>query len=126
MAIKKKVVKKEKVVRGAVKKVVKKSVKKSVKRAAPKKVVVAAAKREKLIGSVVHFYGNIGVAIIKCSTPLKVGTKAHFKGATTDFVCEIDSMQYEHAPIALAGKGQEVGVKVADKVRDGDEVFLAR
>ncbi len=131
MATKKKTAKKKaavKKIKKTVKKVVKnakKTVKKLVKHAVPKKVVVAAAKKEKPLGVVVHYYGHIGVAIIKCSTPVKVGVKAHFKGATTDFACTIDSMQYEHAPIAEAAKGQEVGIKVTDKVRDGDEVFLA-
>jgi translation initiation factor IF-2 len=47
----------------------------------------------------------------------------HFKGATTDFIQKIDSMQYDHQPISAAKKGQEVGIKVNEKVREGDEVL---
>jgi hypothetical protein len=32
-------------------------------------------------------------------------------------------MQYNHQPIKIAKKGKEVGVKVNDRVREGDQVF---
>ena len=33
-------------------------------------------------------------------------------------------MQFDHKDIEEATKGQEVGIKLDEKVRDGDEVFL--
>ena len=33
-------------------------------------------------------------------------------------------MQYDHKDIAEAKKGQEVGIKVVGKVREGDEVYV--
>ena len=81
-------------------------------------------KEPKPIGAVTHFYGNLGVAIVKFTKAVPVGTKVKFKGATTDFTQALTSMQYDHKDIPSAPKGQEVGVKVKDKVRDGDEVFL--
>ncbi len=104
-----------------IKEVVKKAVKKVIK-----KKIVAKPKQTKKLGEVTHFYGGISVAIIKCTAILKVGQKVRVKGATTDFVCTIESMQYEHAPLMTAQKGQEVGVKVGDKVRQGDEIFFAK
>ncbi len=101
------------------------------KSAKPKKKVVAkkktvkAVKKPKAIGAVTHFFGHIEVAIVKFKVPIKVGTKVQFKGATTDFSETIKSMQYEHKPVQLAKKGQEVGIKVGDKVREGDEVYPA-
>ena len=70
-----------------------------------------------------HYYGGIEVAIVKFNKTVKVGEQVHFKGATTDFSEPIKSMQYDHQAIAEAKKNQEVGIKVGDKVREGDEVF---
>lgn len=79
---------------------------------------------EKQIGEITHFYTNIGVGIIKLSEPLKVGQTVRIMGATTDFEQEIKEMQYDHENIEEGEAGQEVGVKVKDKVREGDEVYL--
>jgi translation initiation factor IF-2 len=79
----------------------------------------------KPIGEVTHFYSNLGVAIVKFNKKMDVGTRLKFKGATTDFEEEIKSMQYDHKDIQSATKGQEVGIKVGDKVREGDQVFKA-
>lgn len=82
-------------------------------------------KKVKPIGTVTHYYGDISVAIVKFKRVFKVGEKINFKGATTDFKETVKSMQYDHKPIQTAKKGQEVGIKVGDKVREGDEVFEA-
>jgi putative protease len=79
----------------------------------------------KPIGTVTHFYGHLGVAIVKFSKPVSVGKRVRFKGATTDCEEAIQSMQYDHKPVESAKKGQEVGIKVGDKVRDGDSVYGA-
>lgn len=78
---------------------------------------------EKEVGKVAHFYGGIGVAVIELSGALKVGDEIHVKGATTDFTQKIDSMQVEHKSIEAAKKGDSIGLKVAEKVRQGDVVF---
>ncbi|MGC9610673.1 MAG: translation elongation factor-like protein [Minisyncoccia bacterium] len=79
----------------------------------------------KQIGEVTHFYGGISVAIAKFKEPVKVGETVRFFGATTDFTEKIGSMQYDHKDIGEAKKGQEVGIKVVGKVREGDEIFRA-
>ena len=84
-----------------------------------------AEKKVKPIGTVTHFYGDISVAIVKFKRIFKVGEKVNFKGATTDFKETVKSMQYDHKPVKVAKKGQEVGIKVGDKVREGDFVFEA-
>lgn len=84
----------------------------------PKKPVVP-----KPIGTVTHYYGNLKVAIVKFNKAQKAGVRVRFKGATTDFEDTLGSMQFEHQDISTAEKGQEVGVKVKDKVREGDEVY---
>lgn len=80
-------------------------------------------KQPKPIGVVTHYYGGIGVAIIKFNKAVKVGSEVRFKGAHADFVQELSSMQYDHKDIASAKKGQEVGVKVDEKVHEGDAIY---
>lgn len=82
-------------------------------------------KEPKPIGEVTHYYGGISVAIVKFNRKVKVGETVQFKGANTDFKETIGSMQYNHADIQEAGKNQDVGIKVGDKVREGDKVYEA-
>lgn len=79
----------------------------------------------KPIGVVTHYFSHLEVAIVKFSKSIDVGAKIRFKGSTTDFEEPIKSMQYDHKPIETAKKGQEVGIKVGDKVREGDEVYAS-
>jgi putative protease len=79
---------------------------------------------EELVGEVTHYYGKIGVAAVKLSKPIKVGDRLHFKGATTDFEDTVESMQIGHETVSAAKKGAEIGLKVKDRVRDGDKVYL--
>lgn len=83
------------------------------------------AKGPKPIGKVTHFFDKIGVAIVKFNKGIEVGEKVKFKGATTDFEETIKSMQFDHKAISAAKKNQEVGIKVKEKVREGDSVFAA-
>lgn len=78
---------------------------------------------EKEIGAVTHFFGKIGVAVIKLTDKLSVGDKIHIKGAHSDFEQVVDSMQVEHAPIQAAKKGDAVGMKVTEPVHEKDVVF---
>ena len=84
------------------------------------------AAAEKPIGMITHFYGGIGVAIIKFNKAVKKGINIRIKGVTTDFTQVLESMQYNHQDIESAKKGQEVGIKVSEKVREGDEVYEAK
>lgn len=78
---------------------------------------------EKLIGKITHYYSNIGVGIIELEDSISVGDRLHIKGASTDFEQQVDSMQIEHESVEKAEAGQVVGIKVAEKVRDGDLVY---
>jgi translation elongation factor EF-1alpha len=81
---------------------------------------------EKLIGKITHYFSNIKVGIIKLTDgEIKIGDTVHFKGHTTDFNQQITSIQVEHQDIEKAKKGDEFGVKVDQKVKEGDEVYLA-
>ncbi len=80
--------------------------------------------KEKLIGKIVHYFDKISVAIIELSSVLKVGDRVHIKGHSTDFEQDISSIQIEHEDMKKAKKGDAIGVKVDEKVREGDEVYL--
>ena len=75
------------------------------------------------IGQVTHYYGKIGVAILKLDAPLSVGDVLAIVGSTTDLEQLVKSMQVEHQNIDQAAAGDLVGLKVKDKVRDGDTVY---
>jgi len=94
-----------------------------VKKAKPAPAV--KEKKEKPIGVVTHYFNHLNVGIVKLASPLKVGTKVKIKGHTTDIEQEIAEMQYDHKDIEEGKKGQEVGIKVEDHVREGDQVFAA-
>lgn len=79
---------------------------------------------DKKIGEFTHYYSNIGVGTIMLSGTLKVGDSIRILGATSDFEQSVDEMQFDHKSIKKAKAGQEVGLKVEDKVRDKDEVYL--
>jgi putative protease len=83
-----------------------------------------AGKADK-VGTVTHYYTKIGVAIVKFDKPVKVGDKIKFEGGKTKFDQVISEMQLEHKAINEVSKGQEVGLKVDQRVREGDGVFLA-
>ncbi|MCD6448682.1 MAG: translation elongation factor-like protein [Thermoplasmata archaeon] len=76
------------------------------------------------IGYVEHYFSKIGVAAIKITKGnLKIGDKIHIKGATTDFEQIVESMEINRQKIEEAKPGDEVGIKVIDRVREGDKVY---
>ena len=76
------------------------------------------------IGKITHFYSHLGVGIIALTTSLKVGDSIHVKGHTTDFTQEVKSLQLNHQDVNAGKKGDEIGVKLDQKVRHGDTVSL--
>ncbi len=79
---------------------------------------------KKLIGKVTHYFGKISVAGIELSDTVKVGETISIEGTTTGFEQEIDSMQIDNKPVEEAGPGDLIGIKVKDRVRVGDNVYL--
>jgi len=80
--------------------------------------------KEKKIGVITHYFGNIGVAVLKLNGKLKVGDEIHIVGHGADFTQKVESMQVEHENINKAKKNDDVGMKVDEKVKPGAEVFL--
>ena len=81
---------------------------------------------EKEIGTVSGYFSHVEVAAIKLSGGLKVGDKIHIKGHTTDFEIKVGSIQIEKESVKEAKKGDHIGIKVPDKVRPNDKVFLVK
>jgi len=83
-----------------------------------------AEEQGKLIGEVAHYFSNIGVAVIKLKGFLSVGEIIRIVGGeSTDFEQRVDSMEVEHQKIDKAKKGDEIGLKVKEKVREGYKVY---
>ena len=81
---------------------------------------------EKEIGKVSGYFSHVNVAAIKLSGKLKIGEKIHIKGHTTDFEQEVDSIQIEKKVVSKAKKGDHIGIKVSEKVRPSDKIFLMK
>lgn len=81
---------------------------------------------KKIVGEITHFFTNINVAVIKLKAGLKEGEKILIEGATTNLEQEAKGMQIEHKKVKAAKKGQSVGLKVKDRVREGDKVYKVK
>jgi putative protease len=80
---------------------------------------------EKKIGEVTHFFAGPSAAVLRLSAELKVGEEIHIVGFTTDLTEKVTSMQINHNDVSTAKPGDDVAILVKDRVREGDEVFLA-
>lgn len=78
---------------------------------------------EKEIGEVSNYFDHVQVAAIKLSAPLKIGDTIKFKGGEIEFEQTVDSMQINKVSVKSAKKGDEIGLKVAGKVRKDYKVF---
>jgi len=78
---------------------------------------------KKLVGKVSHYFSKIGVGVIELSDELKVGDRISIEGATTNVQQTVRSMQIEHAEVQSAGPGDAIGMKVDQRVREGDLAY---
>jgi len=80
-------------------------------------------KKEVPIGVVSNYFDHVGVAAIKLKTGLKKGDKIRVVGGNIDFKQTVDSMQIQHKIVSEAKKGNEIGIKLKEKVRKGYKIF---
>lgn len=78
----------------------------------------------KQVGVVTGYLGKLGVAIVELTDTLKAGQKIKIKGHTTDLEQVVESMQIEKKTVPEAKKGDCIGLKVSDKCRDHDKVYV--
>jgi len=77
----------------------------------------------KEVGRVTHYFSKIGVAVLELSDKLSVGDRILIRGMTTNVEQTVDSMQIDRVDIESAEAGKSVGLKVEDRVREGDSVY---
>jgi hypothetical protein len=128
MATKKKTGSKKSGVKKSVRKPKTKVKKSTAKKTAGAKAKKAAAKTPEMslekIGEITHYFPHVKAAAIKLlKSGLKVGDSVYIKGHTTDFKEKIKSIQLDRAPIQEGKKGQEIGLLVKSRVRQGDSVY---
>lgn len=78
----------------------------------------------KQIGKITHYFNKIGVGVLELGDKLKVGDTIVIAAHQGDFEQVVDSMQVEHEQVSEAKKGDAVGLKVAQPVKEGDLVYL--
>jgi putative protease len=79
---------------------------------------------EEKIGIVEHFFTHVSVAAIKITNgDLKIGDTIHIVGATTDFKQKIESMEIDRKTVDIVKPGDDVGIKVIERVREHDIVY---
>lgn len=85
---------------------------------------MTTATKEKAIGTVIHFYDKLGVAIVELTGKLSVGDTVTFKRGDSEFTQTVDSMQVDHEGVEKAKKGDVVGMKVDQEVKEGATVVM--
>jgi putative protease len=78
---------------------------------------------EKEVARVTHYFSRLSVAVLSLTGALNVGDRIHLYGHNTDFEQTVDSMQIEHKPVLKVGPGDDVALKVQERVREGDIVY---
>lgn len=79
------------------------------------------------IGTVTHYYGKPGVAVVKLGSgaSLKKGDKVQLKGHSVDFTQAVTSLQVDHQEVDSVKAGDDFGMKVDQKVHEGDQLLAA-
>ena len=76
------------------------------------------------VGEVFHYFTRAGVAAINLTDSyLQVGDTILFQGVTTNFTQKVETLQIENASVQRAERGQSVGTKVIERVREKDFVY---
>jgi translation elongation factor EF-Tu-like GTPase len=79
---------------------------------------------EKPVGKVTHYYNRLGVAVIELSDTLRVGDTIRIKGGNREVEQPVESMEMEHQKVEEAQAGQSIGLKVVERVREEDKVYI--
>ncbi|MFN3301929.1 MAG: U32 family peptidase C-terminal domain-containing protein [Patescibacteria group bacterium] len=78
---------------------------------------------EQEIGKITHYFSKISVGVVELSGELKVGDTIKIVGHGREFTQKVESMQIEHKNVEKAGKGESIGLKVDQPVKEGDIVY---
>lgn len=75
------------------------------------------------IGEVTNYFEHVKAAAIKLTKPLKIGDTIQIKGGEIEFEQKVTSIQLDRKSITQGKKGDEIGIKVSQKVRRGYKVL---
>jgi putative protease len=79
---------------------------------------------EERIGSVIRFFDKTSIAAVKLEFgDIAIGDTIHIKGHNTDFIQKIDDLEFDHHSVQSAGRGQFIGIKLAQPVKPFDLVY---
>ncbi|OPY38378.1 MAG: hypothetical protein A4E35_00801 [Methanoregula sp. PtaU1.Bin051] len=78
---------------------------------------------ETVVGRVAHYYPKVSVAVVVLDGHLAYGDLIHIKGPHDDFHQTVSSMEIEHQRIMEAERGQDIGIRVNQRVHEGDIVY---
>lgn len=81
---------------------------------------------ETMIGRVTYYYPKISVAAVILDGDIAKGDRIHISGPHDDVHQSVTSMEQEHVPIQEADTGQDIGIRVIERVHKGDVVFIER
>jgi len=80
--------------------------------------------QEKRVGLVTHYFNKIKVMAVKLQGPLSIGDTIRIKGGQgTNFKQKVSSLELNNEKIKQGKKGQTVGIKTKEKVREGYIVY---
>jgi putative protease len=63
------------------------------------------------------------VAVLALTETIRVGETLHFLGHSTDFKQQVTSLQIEHKAVETAKPGEDVAMKVDQRVHPNDAIF---
>ncbi len=75
------------------------------------------------VGQITHYFDHVNVAELTLTESLHIGDTIHILGHSTDFQQKVTSLQIEHQSVSEAKPGDDVGMKVIQKVHTNDKVF---
>jgi putative protease len=84
----------------------------------------ASTIRRQAVGVVQNYFRKQGAAVVRLlEEGLAVGNIIVIEGTSTYMEQELESLMIGKDPVQKAGKGQDVGIRVAGRVRKNDRVF---
>ena len=76
------------------------------------------------VGVVTHYLDKISVAIIKLDADVKVGDRLVLNGEKGPFRQKLSSMQINRQNVEMAGRGDDIGIKVNKKATVGEIIYV--
>ncbi|MBL7206118.1 MAG: hypothetical protein ISS36_00795 [Candidatus Aenigmarchaeota archaeon] len=86
----------------------------------------AKSKEKHYVGKISHYFTRIGVGVVEVEKPVRKGEWLKIEGFTTNMRQKANSIQHNRRDIKLANRGKSIGLKVNDRVRENDKVYVFR